>query len=57
MTVIEGNKDEAFRCIEIAVQAFSEGKLEKAEKFLIKAEKLYPTQKAKGESRFSRFSY
>ena len=52
MTVIEGNKDEAFRCIDIAVQAFAEGKLEKAEKFLIKAEKLYPTQKAKGEFKF-----
>lgn len=41
------NKDEALRCIEIAVQAFSDGKLEKAEKFLYKAEKLYPTNKAK----------
>lgn len=49
MTVIEGNKDEAFRCIDIAVQALTEGKLERAEKFLLKAEKLFPTQKAKGE--------
>ncbi|XP_023299974.2 dnaJ homolog subfamily B member 12 [Lucilia cuprina] len=47
MTIIEGNKDEALRCIDIAVQALSEGKLEKAEKFLLKAEKLFPTQKAK----------
>ncbi|XP_005185728.1 dnaJ homolog subfamily B member 12 isoform X2 [Musca domestica] len=47
MTVIEGNKDEAMRCIDIAVQALTEGKLEKAEKFLLKAEKLFPTEKAK----------
>lgn len=50
MTVIEGNKDEAMRCIDIAVQALTEGKLEKAEKFLLKAEKLFPTQKAKGKN-------
>ncbi|XP_013105868.1 dnaJ homolog subfamily B member 12 [Stomoxys calcitrans] len=47
MTVHEGNKDEAMRCIDIAVQALTEGKLEKAEKFLLKAEKLFPTPKAK----------
>lgn len=48
MSVIEGNKDEAYRCIDIAITSLAEGKLEKAEKFLLKAEKLYPTQKAKG---------
>lgn len=47
MTLIEGNKDEAYRCIDIAIHALSEGKLEKAEKFLLKAEKLYPSQRAK----------
>uniref|UniRef100_A0A1L8EI59 Putative molecular chaperone dnaj superfamily n=1 Tax=Haematobia irritans TaxID=7368 RepID=A0A1L8EI59_HAEIR len=47
MTIHEGNKDEAMRCIDIAVQALTEGKLEKAEKFLLKAEKLFPTPKAK----------
>ncbi|CAD6991106.1 unnamed protein product [Ceratitis capitata] len=44
---MDGNKDEAARCIDIAVQAFAEGKMEKAEKFLLKAEKLFPTERAK----------
>ncbi|XP_067615136.1 dnaJ homolog subfamily B member 12 [Eurosta solidaginis] len=44
---MDGNKDEAQRCIDIAVQAFAEGKIEKAEKFLLKAEKLFPTERAK----------
>lgn len=46
---MDGNRDEAERCIEIAVNALREAKLDKAEKFLKKAENLYPTQKAKGE--------
>ncbi|XP_021948301.1 dnaJ homolog subfamily B member 14 isoform X2 [Folsomia candida] len=44
---MEGNKDEAERCIDYAQQAFNYGDRAKAEKFLKKAEKLYPTQKAK----------
>lgn len=44
---MDGNRDEAERCIEIAVIALREAKLDKAEKFLKKAETLYPTQKAK----------
>lgn len=44
---IEGNKDEADKCIEIAQMAFSAGNHEKAEKFLLKAEKLYPSARAK----------
>ncbi|XP_067008688.1 dnaJ homolog subfamily B member 12 [Anabrus simplex] len=44
---MDGNKDEAERCIEFAVRFISEGKRDKAEKFLQKAERLYPTQKAK----------
>ncbi|XP_049883141.1 dnaJ homolog subfamily B member 12 isoform X2 [Pectinophora gossypiella] len=44
---IEGNKDEADRCITIAQNAFSEGNNEKAEKFLLKAERLYPSARAK----------
>lgn len=44
---IEGNKDEADRCIQIAQNAFSSGNIDKAEKFLLKAEKLYPTTRAK----------
>ena len=48
---MEVNKDEAERCIELAENWISEGNRDKAEKFLLKAEKLYPTQKAKGKSR------
>ncbi|KAH8337630.1 hypothetical protein KR074_000877 [Drosophila pseudoananassae] len=44
---MEGNKDEAQRCIDLAVQSLAEGKIEKAEKFLLKAERLYPTDNAK----------
>ncbi|XP_028161032.1 dnaJ homolog subfamily B member 14-like [Ostrinia furnacalis] len=44
---IEGNKDEADKCLEIAQSAFSSGNVEKAEKFLLKAERLYPTPRAK----------
>lgn len=46
---MDGNRDESQRCIEIAVAAIREGKLERAEKFLKKAESLYPSQKAKGK--------
>lgn len=44
---MDGNKDEAERCIEIAIKALSEGKIERADKFLRKAESLFPTQRAK----------
>lgn len=44
---IEGNKDEAEKCIEIAQNAFSAGNAEKAERFLLKAERLYPSPRSK----------
>ncbi|KAG7461760.1 hypothetical protein MATL_G00194540 [Megalops atlanticus] len=44
---MEGNKDEAEKCIRIATNALGVGDKEKALKFLNKAEKLYPTDKAK----------
>lgn len=46
---MEGNKDEADRCINIAINAAQSGDFQKAEKFLRKADKLFPTQKAKGD--------
>lgn len=46
---MDGNKDEADRCIEIAVKYIEEGNGEKAKKFLQKAERLFPTDKAKGK--------
>ncbi|XP_013135859.1 PREDICTED: dnaJ homolog subfamily B member 12 [Papilio polytes] len=44
---IECNKDDADRCIEIAQNALSAGNIEKAERFLLRAERLYPTARAK----------
>lgn len=44
---MEGNRDEADRCIEIAKTALRAGKPDRAEKFLRKADALYPTQAAK----------
>lgn len=44
---MDGNKDEAERCIELAEGYINAGNHEKAEKFLLKAERLYSTKKAK----------
>ncbi|XP_037050350.1 dnaJ homolog subfamily B member 12-like [Bradysia coprophila] len=44
---MEVNKDEAERCIQIAIDALKSGHVERSEKFLRKAENLYPTQRAK----------
>ncbi|KAG6463192.1 dnaJ homolog subfamily B member 12 [Manduca sexta] len=43
---IEDNKEVAEKCIEVAQIAFAAGNLEKAERFLRKAERLYPTARA-----------
>lgn len=45
---MEGNRDEAEKCLNIASRALEAGEKEKALKFLNKAEKLYPTDRAKG---------
>ncbi|KAJ1206211.1 hypothetical protein NDU88_001620 [Pleurodeles waltl] len=44
---MEGNRDEAERCLRIAREALEAGERERALRFLNKAEKLYPTQAAK----------
>ncbi|XP_047435442.1 dnaJ homolog subfamily B member 14 [Mugil cephalus] len=44
---MEGNRDEAEKCINIATKALEAGDVEKALRFLHKAEKLYPTVRAK----------
>ncbi|XP_048760298.1 dnaJ homolog subfamily B member 14-like [Ostrea edulis] len=44
---MEGNRDESERCYHLAKKYLSLGDLEKTKKFLNKAERLYPTQKAK----------
>lgn len=48
---MESNRDEAEKCISIATEALQDGDKEKAVKFLRKAEKLFPTDKAKGKSK------
>lgn len=45
---MDGNKDESNRCINIALAAAKSGDLQRALKFLRKADNLYPSQKAKG---------
>lgn len=46
---MEVNRDEAERCIDIATAALSSCQTEKARRFLEKAQRLFPTAKAKGE--------
>lgn len=46
---MDGNKDEAQKCINIALEAIKSGDLQRAEKFLRKANNLFPSQKAKGK--------
>lgn len=46
---MDSNKDEAERCMERAERYLREKKYEEAEKFLRKAQKLYPTKKAEGK--------
>lgn len=53
---MEGNRDEAERCINIATKALEAGDKEKALRFLNKAEKLYPTDRAKGEDILGQFA-
>lgn len=45
---MECNREQAERCIQIAVEAFKEFKTQRAENFLKRAEQLYPTHEAKG---------
>lgn len=45
---MEVNKDEAQRCVDIAIDAMRDNNLQRAEKFLTKSNNLFPTQKARG---------
>lgn len=46
---MEVNRDEAERCIDIATAALNNHQSEKAQRFLEKAQRLFPTEKAKGK--------
>lgn len=48
---MEGNRDEAEKCIGIARDALEAGDRDRALRFLSKAQKLYPTDTARGEQR------
>lgn len=45
---MEGNKDEALKCYNLAEKFLTNGHKEKALKFVHKSIKLYPTAKAEG---------
>lgn len=47
---MDSNKDEAERCIKIALIAVSNNQPDKARKFLEKAQRLFPTEQAKSTS-------
>lgn len=47
---MDSNKDEAGRCIKIALNAISNNQQDKARKFLEKAQRLFPTEQAKSTS-------
>ncbi|KAL0964574.1 hypothetical protein UPYG_G00325830 [Umbra pygmaea] len=44
---MDSNKDEAERCIKISINALNNNQLDKARRFLEKAERLFPTDQAK----------
>uniref|UniRef100_A0A9L0SRC1 DnaJ heat shock protein family (Hsp40) member B14 n=1 Tax=Equus caballus TaxID=9796 RepID=A0A9L0SRC1_HORSE len=44
---MEGNRDEAEKCVEIAREALNAGDRERAQRFLHKAQKLYPLPAAR----------
>lgn len=46
---MEVNKDEAYRCLDRAQYYISEGDIEKAEKFINKSKRLFPTSEADGK--------
>ena len=45
---MDGNKDESEKCVRIAEKYIRGGDRDKAVKFLQKAERLYPSERAKG---------
>ena len=45
MVVMEPNRDEADKCLELAMKYVRQGNKEKAERFVRKAEKLFPSRR------------
>lgn len=48
-SAMESNKDEAERCISIALKAIQSNQPDRALRFLEKAQRLYPTPRVRGE--------
>lgn len=48
-SAMESNKDEAERCISIALKAIQSNQPDRALRFLEKAQRLYPTSRVRGE--------
>lgn len=47
---MEGNRGESERCVSLAEKFLASGDKEKAKKFLLKAKRLFPSQRASGKS-------
>ena len=45
---MESNRDEALRCVRLAEKFASDGDVDKAARFAVKSNKLFPNDKAKG---------
>lgn len=52
-SAMESNKDEAERCISIALKAIQSNQPDRALRFLEKAQRLYPTPRVRGECEVS----
>ena len=53
---MDGNKDEAIKCRELAEKYIREGNKEKALKFLAKSNKLYPSKEVEGKDKYRKIS-
>ena len=47
---MESNKEESYRCLDLAEKAWRSGDKEKAERLAKKAQKLYPSNESKGKT-------
>ena len=54
---MESNRDEAVKCLGLAEKFLREGNFDKAERFILKSQKLFPTDKAKGKKKSKTIGY
>ena len=52
---MESNKEESYRCLDLAEKAWRSGDKEKAERLAKKAQKLYPSNESKGKKKLPIF--